>query len=338
MTKFKRSAALIGSVMVLLCCLSSPVMAYDVLYDPGDGLRPLWNLSRVEVQYGDGGEVAVFEFPDDWFTNSEAISNVTIVYDDPNGDPHSLQFTSITHPSFETGIYGVAFRFSSYNATSMTLFFDDVIIPYTDLGGENMNFRPVQIQMDGVTTDGRFNFGYGAFEYDPDGVTVIGRRYASYGLTSIDNLHEENDGPPTIEGDPVEGNYWCATPNNDWIHFLAGYSPTLDYAGGLSGKYLHFFDMSCTATITNRSSLDVFIPLVKMDTYVSFYDYIRSVFPGYRIDISTEGYSQLGDFLAGTLHGFINFQIMPGISIGDLFMAVIGISLVILLVKYFAGG
>lgn len=340
MSKFKRFLALAATILVLMSVLVVPVMAYTVVPEAGTRYQPLWNLTAVEVTYL-SGQVALFDLPTDWFSNSQEIINLTIAYDDPNDDSNSLQLSNIMHGDISSShsLRYAFMNFSSYNAVSMRFIFDDSLIPYTALRGDDYAISPMMIANDHITTDGRFNFAYGSFEKDSNTDSVIGRRYSSYGLTSIDNLYSGNDGPPNLEGDPVDTGFYCLTPNNSWIQFLSGFSPDLDKVGGLSGKYMHFYDMSCTVEMDGTlSGVNLYVPLIDSSLTTNYFDYISSVFPGYRIDTSTEGYSQLGDFLAGTLRGFINFQIMPGITVGDLFMCVIGISLVILFVKFFAGG
>ena len=49
-------------------------------------------------------------------------------------------------------------------------------------------------------------------------------------------------------------------------------------------------------------------------------------------------FSGIGDFLVGTIGGFMAFELMPNISIGGILMFIIGISLFIAFIKFFAGG
>ena len=49
-------------------------------------------------------------------------------------------------------------------------------------------------------------------------------------------------------------------------------------------------------------------------------------------------FSGVGDFLIGTIGGFMAFELMPNISIGGIIMFIIGISLFIAFIKFFAGG
>lgn len=343
MIKIKRFLALLASILVLMSVLVVPVMAYTVVPEQGTRYQSLWNLTAVEVTYL-SGQVALFDLPSDWFSNSQEIINLTISYDDPDGDPNNLQISNITHGDIGSS-YNLRYarmKFFSYNATSMRFIFDDTLIPYTALGGSDYAISPMMIENTHVTTDGRFNFGY-AYLTTNEG-QVVGRRYASYGNTSIDNLYGGNDGPPNIEGDPVDTGFFCLTPNNSWIHFFEGYSPFLDGSRGLSGEFMHFFNMDCTATFTsNVDGVYLYVPLIRSDLAVSFYDYIYATFPGYTVNTPDSGdswasFAKLGAFFTTVLGGFLSFEFFPGITLGILFVSILGLLLLIAFLRWFAGG
>lgn len=342
MTIIKRFCALFALILVLMSFIVMPVLAYTVVPEQGTRYQSLWNLTAVEVTYL-SGQVAMFDLPVDWFSNSQEIVNLTISYTDPNDDPSNLQISNITHGDVGSSLNlrYARMQFSSYNATSMRFIFDDTLIPFTALGGYDYAISPMMIENTYITTDGRFNFGYGYFTVEEG--NVIGRRYASYGNTSIDNLLAGNDGPPNVDGDPVDTGFYCLTPNNSWIQYLAELSPVLD-TSTLDGQFMHFFNMECTAEFTsNVSGVYLYVPLIRSDLTVNFYDYIYSTFPGYTVNMPDAdddwgGFSKIGLFLSTVLGGFLSFEFFPGVTIGILFVSILGLLLLIAFLRWFAGG
>jgi hypothetical protein len=319
-------------IVFILAATVLPVLAFDYNQIPSTTVyRPMWNLTHIRINVGSSAYLV--ELPTHWFKNSDIYSNslVALHLDD------SSQVLNIgVDMSMIDTFKGVILSIPLSNADSVQFFYDDTIIPYTALGGGDEYFQPLMIT--GVTkpvsTSGRFNFAFGSFTYSKNGNYVIGRRYVNYGRQSINNLRELGDGSPSSVGPPRGG--YSLTPNNDWVQYLSGFSPELS-SMGLSGCYMHFFDMEASAVVTGMDRLEVVVPLVEESFYVNFYNYIRATFPGYLLDEDSD-LSDIGTFLASSLGGFLDFEIMPNISIGDLFMTCVGIGLVVILLKFFSGG
>lgn len=319
-------------IVILASVLAVPALAFDYSSSPSTTVyRPMWNLTHIRINVG--SSAYLLELPTHWFKNSDIYSNslVALHLDD------SSQVVNIgVDMSMIDSLQGVILSIPLSNADSVQFYYDDTIIPYTALGGGDEYFQPLMITAltKPVSTTGRFNFGFGLFTYSEDGSSIIGRRYVNYGRQSINNLRELGDGAPSSVG-PARGGY-ALTPNNDWVQYLSGMSPELR-SNGLTGRYMHFYDMEASAVVTGMDRLEIVIPLVEESEYVNFYNYIRANFPGYLINEDPD-FAGIGDFLRSSLSPFLAFELLPGISIGTIFMTIIGLGLVSILLKFFAGG
>lgn len=330
MTKFKRAAALIGAVMVLVCCFSFPVMASDQAPSFTDSmLYSYWNIQTINVVYKDGS-VAVFDFPRfllyDGVTKQvsqylvsdtgDLLTLNIILYGDRDSAQPSTSFDHVLN--FDKPIASATFNFG------------DTFIPYDYLSGVTPPPSVALTYFNGsslVNLPGSFSKITGTYYnfhptyfYDDDG-RIVGRTpQRTYG--TFDNSYVTTVGRD-IAPDPF--NFIHNYPGEDRIVYFPNCTSFVSFAGDGVTKFALLLDYcEYEVSSTNQSEYDAS-------------KFMFKYFPAYE-NVDWGDISDIPAFLTTVFGGFFNFEFVPGLSLGALFLGLLGLLGVIAFLRWFAGG
>lgn len=331
----KRSAALIGAVIVFVFSLVIPSFASgESSTNAGDFYYSYWNLTKIYCSYSDG-TFAIFDLPQTFYLTNSYYTQDLSLSSSSGGKSLEIQTyvgtTVLTSPSVSLifsgeGISNIQFIFedsilkssSNYAISSSD---PDIVCPVFSTGsnlaissftGSYTSVRP----MNGLDHD--------------DYTFKFGSNSGSFGLTYVDDgSAAANQGYKYLALDPsilqIEFDYYQSNGFNRIPHF-SNIVVDVDFTVvQTSGNY----NIGLALPLGKSSSVDGSFNDVS-DWYGRFFSGYKQVVSPTKVDFTS--------WLSTAVGGFLRFELVPGISLSTLLFFMLGIGAVNIFLKFFAGG
>lgn len=326
----KRSTALIGVVMVLVCSLVVPSFAIDFSTSfTGEVMQPLFNYDYLVIYYS-GGQRVTFSLKDVFFGVPFSDSTITYTLTDLSGERSitvtlsDADFDQIRYNSGSGYVsmpyWRLSFDISAELVENISIGCSEAIYNYELLSTVYNIYKDDLRFLDANYRDLSYSYSNDAVFYYPlysygDGGSVVGRQLASYDLSFSSS---------NASGFPI-------SPNAN-ISKLVDFLP-----GDIYRKYLYFSDFVTTFS-PNSADGDTIrfnIFYIPESHVISFKDYYDTYFPAYRTDNVAVDFT---GWLSTAVGGFLSFEFIPGISLGTLLLFMLGVGAFNVFLKFFAGG
>ena len=345
----RRTFAVLGIVMILVCSLVLPVSASGSTSDPDntDVYYSYWNLTKIKVVYADTGETVIFDMPSTFYDTTGYYNETITLTSGSTGRTLSLRSyvgqTLLSDPS-------VSFAFDVKPFSSISFIFEnsvikayptifvnstapgysaDLTVPViqfqTDVDvvsrfeGNGTSIRPMN---GGQNDDYTFKFGRNDFNYGQVFSDYLGTTFAVYDLVP----HSVLDSELSYYAESITPNTRLHIPYYDYICTEID----LDFSEVSSSSY----------------NIAVALPLGVGNGGYSFNhvsEWYSTYFTGYKlVPASTHGITEgvnidFTGWLTTAVGGFFSFEFVPGFSLGTIFFFIIGLAVVAFFIRFFGG-